>query len=151
MNKLLNFIYPTVILLCLIFIQPGCSSNENPADGGIGSTTVTGTLTLPAVANGKTFAVIIDNDSDGDNGFLYSVTGTCSSGTTLNYSINNVAEGNYYIYAVVFVVGDTTQGPQTGDYLGIYGGTISNPPTSRNASVPSSGTVTFNITLYVMS
>ena len=87
---------------------------------------------------------------DGDNGFPYSITGTCGTGTTVEYSITNVATGNYYIYSVVFLHNDPSQGPQKGDYLGFYGGTISNPPKTANANIPSSGTVIFNLNLEVM-
>ena len=54
------------------------------------------------------------------------------------------------MYAVVFLGSNTSQGPQSGDYLGFYGGTIANPPNSPNASVPSSGTVAFDINLEAM-
>ncbi len=144
-------------LICIILLAPvlmllyqGCGKDDSPVNGGNGSTTVNGTLTLPAAADGKSLFVAIDYDRNGDNGFKYSVSGTCGTETTESYSINNVAAGSYYIYAVVFVVGNTSQGPQSGDYLGFYGGTISNPPSSPNASVPSSGTVTFDINLEVM-
>ena len=144
-------------LICIILLAPvlmllyqGCGKDDSLVNGGNGSTTVNGTLTLPAAAEGKTLFIAIDYDRNGDNGFNYSYTGSCGTGTTDNYSIDKVASDNYYIYAVVFVVGDPSQGPQSGDYLGFYGGTISNPPNSPNASVPSSGTVTFDINLEVM-
>lgn len=150
MKKLSNIIYLTALALILIFLYQGCSKDDNPVNGGNGLTTVKGTLTLPAAADGKTFFIAIDNDRNGDNGFNYSGTGTCGTGTTETYSISNVTASNYYIYAVVFVVGNSSQGPQSGDYLGFYGGTIINPPNSPNASVPSSGTVTFDINLEMM-
>ncbi|MCJ7714132.1 hypothetical protein MUO66_06715 [Candidatus Bathyarchaeota archaeon] len=150
MKKLSYLFYIIILALFLIFLYHGCGEDDSPVNGENGSTTVTGTLTLPAAAASKTFFVAIDYDRNGDNGFKYSVTGTCGAETTENYTISNVAAGNYYIYAVVFVSGDISQGPQSGDYLGFYGGTISNPPNSPNASVPASGTVTFDINLEVM-
>jgi len=150
MKRLSYLIYLIAFALFLIFLYQGCGKDDSPVNGGTGSTTVKGTLTLPAAADGKTLFVAIDYDRNGDNGFNYSGTGTCGAGTTENYSISNVVADNYYIYAVVFVVGNPSQGPQSGDYLGFYGGTISNPPNSPNASVPSSGTVTFDINLEVM-
>ena len=150
MKKLIYLICIILLAPVLMLLNQGCGKDDNPVNGGNGSTTVNGTITLPATAESKTLFVAIDNDRNGDNGFNYSYTGSCGAGTTENYSIDKVASGNYYVYAVVFVVGNTSQGPQSGDYLGFYGGTISNPPNSPNTSVPSSGTVTFDINLEVM-
>jgi hypothetical protein len=63
--------------------------------------------------------------------------------------VEKVPTGKYYIYAVVFAVSDGSEGPQPGDYLGIYGGDFStNVPGSPNATV-TSGTQRFDITLSV--
>jgi hypothetical protein len=150
MKKLNYNFYIIAITLFLALLYQGCSKDDNPVDNASGSATVNGTLTIPADANGKTVYVIIDNDMNGDNGWKYAATGTCGSGTSGTYTFNSIASGTYYIYAVVFVVGNTSQGPQSGDYFGIYGGTLSSPPSSPNATVPSSGTVTFNINLETM-
>ncbi len=150
MKKLSYLFYLKALVLFLMSLYQGCSKDDNPVNGGNESATVKGTLTLPAAANGKTFFVAIDDDRNGDNGFKYSSSKTCGTETTESYSINNVIAGNYYIYAVVFVVGNLSQGPQSGDYLGFYGGTITNPPNSPNATIPSSGTVAFDINLEVM-
>ena len=150
MKKLGYLFCLKTLILFLMLLYQGCSKDENPVNDGNGSTTVNGILTLPAAANGKTFIVAIDNDRNGDNGFKYSTTATCGTETTVNYTISNVSASNYYIYAVVFVIGNTSQGPQSGDYFGFYGGTISNPPNSPNASIPSSGTVSFDINLELM-
>ncbi|HKI79294.1 MAG TPA: hypothetical protein VKA26_12190 [Ignavibacteriaceae bacterium] len=150
MKKSIYFLF-IILAFSFAFLYQGCGNDDNPVSGGVGSTTVTGTLTIPAAAPGKTVIVIIDSDRDGDNGFLYSATGTVGSGTSGTYTFNNIANGTYYIYAVVFIVGNTNTGPQSGDYLGFYGGTINNPPNSANATVPSSGSVTFNINLQVMT
>ena len=111
--------------------------------------TVTGTLTLPADASGKEYFIIIDSDTDGDNGYVNATIGTCGSGTTVDYSISNVPAGTYYVYAGVRIVSDHDSSPQNGDYIGFYG-TGSDPPDEANAVVPSSGTVTFDITLSIM-
>lgn len=150
MKKLIRFSFLIILTLFLVSLDQGCSKDDNPVDNTSGSATVKGTLTFPAPAPGKFGAVLIDNDTNGDNGYKYAAGGTCGSGTTQTYTFNDIPTGTYYIYAVVFVVGDTTQGPQSGDYYGIYGGTMNNPPNSPNASVPSSGTATFNFTLGVM-
>ncbi len=151
-------VYHTLIFLSMILFFIGIitiiscdsSTSSNGNDNNIGNATVTGNLTLPVEASSKTWAVLVDNDFDGDNGYIKLATGTCGSGTKVNYSINNVPTGTFYLYAAVFVVSDGSSGPQTGDYVGIYGGTLTNPPSNANAVVPSSGTVTFDIILSKM-
>ena len=126
--------------------------NGATTEGSITDTTpasITGTLTLPAEANGKEYWVLIDNDTDGDNGYVNATIGTCGSGTTVDYTINNVNAGTYYVYAGVRVVSAHDSPPQSGDYFGFYG-TGSDLPDEANADVPSSGTVTFDITLSIM-
>ncbi len=150
MKKLFYLFFLITFTLFLSFLYQGCSKDDNPVDGGTGSATVKGTLTIPAAAPGKTVYVIIDNDMNGDNGYKYAATGTCDANTSGTYTLNDIAAGTYYIYAVVFVVGNTSSGPQSGDYYGIYGGTMNNPPSNPNATVPSSGTVTFDIDLEEM-
>jgi hypothetical protein len=108
--------------------------------GTPGGATVSGTLTgLPAGAVGRQYWVVIDNDFDGGNNVLYSTTGTCSS-TSQSYTIDNVAAGTYYVYAVVYVVGSGDGPPQDGDYVGIYGGSLSGGlPPSANVTVTDPG------------
>jgi hypothetical protein len=133
------------ILLVLMLALSGCGdSSRDYAD-------VSGTLTLPANASGKTYWVAIDNDIDGGNGVLYETTGTCGTGTKQDYSIPDVYKGTYYIHAIVYVVSSSIGPPSDGDYVGIYGGSLSSMPTSANATVPSSGTATFDITLETCS
>ncbi|MGD9214068.1 MAG: hypothetical protein PVJ84_04610, partial [Desulfobacteraceae bacterium] len=115
-----------------------------PDDGA----TITGMLTLPAEANGREYMVIVDTDTDGDNGFVASTIDTCGTGLTVDYSINAVPAGTYYIYALVLVVSETAP-PQDGDYIGFYGTGI-DPPAVPNAFVPLTGTVAFDITLDTM-
>jgi len=140
----------SISLICMfvgIITILSCDSSTSSNDNNKSNATVTGNLILPLAAPGKNYAVLVDNDFNGDNGQIKLVTGTCGSGTNVNYSITNVPAGTFYIYAAVFVLSDGSSGPQSGDYVGIYGGTLTNLPNQPNASVPSSGTVTFNITL----
>lgn len=68
-NQTLNHFIKLSLLLALLGFQNfmACSDDDNPTESQ--KATVTGTLTLPAEATGKTWAVIFDNDVDGDNGF----------------------------------------------------------------------------------
>jgi len=112
--------------------------------------TVNGTLTLPADASGKAYIIAVDTDTEGSNSYIAATVGTCSSGTTVNYSINAVPEGIYYVWAVVRLVSAQDSPAAYGDYIGFYG-TGLDPPVSVNATVPDSGTVTFDITLSLWS
>lgn len=118
--------------------------------GAAGGATVMGTLTLPAAANGNTWLVIIDDNFTPDDGYNYMTSGVAGTTTSINYSINNVSAGTYLIYAAICQSAGCPNGPQSGDFVGIYGGTYSNPPTQANATVPASGTVTFNITVEII-
>lgn len=112
------------------------------------SATINGTLYLPAEANGKEYVVLVDDDTDGDNGWIAATEGICGTETTVNYSISDVPAGTYYVYAIVRIVSDPDAGAEKGDYIGYYGSS-NGSPSSANAVVPSSGTVTFDITMSV--
>jgi hypothetical protein len=122
----------------------GCDDSTEPGSGA----TVLGRLTLPANAPGSPYVVMVDTDTNGDNGSVASTTGICGDTREVSYSIANVAEGTYYVYAAVGAVSDLSSGPQTGDFYGFFG-TGGTEPASPNAAVPASGSVSFNINLSV--
>jgi hypothetical protein len=128
-------------------------SKESPTSPGkkekTEGATVAGTLQLPAEAPGKTFAVVIDDDTNSANGFVKVITGTCGSGTRISYQITEVPAGTYYLYAVVWVVSSPLTTPRSGDFVGFYG-VQAGIPSAPNATVPTSGRVTFDIQLIVM-
>jgi hypothetical protein len=138
------------VFILTVSILIGCSDDdddENINNAPVTTADVNGTLTLPAVAIGQTYVVMIDGDTNGDNGEVKNTVGLCGNSTTVDYTINDVPSGTYYVYAVVYVVSST--GPlTTGDYLGFYG-TGASAPGSPNATVPTSGSVTLDITLSV--
>jgi len=142
MKKLSNFIYPAALALILLFLHQGCDSSTDPSPNN----TVRGTLTLPVAADGKEWVVLIDTDRDGEE-YVELVEGTCGSGTTVDYSFSNIAAGTYYIYAIVRIVSAHGTPPDDADYMGIYGGTLNDPPGNPNAEITSEGTMVFNITL----
>ena len=151
-----KIVYPILtVLMAFILVLgiiglSGCSKKKSTKGDADHGATVNGTLTLPAGAHDKEILVIIDHDLDGDNGFVIAVTGTCGSGTVYTYEFSSVSVGTYYVYALVRVVSASDSPPQSGDYFKIYGGSLANPPSQPNAVVPSSGTVTFDITLGVI-
>jgi hypothetical protein len=137
------------LLLGLLGIA-GCGDDDKGTDSNTTKATINGTVTLPAAASGKTIFVILDNDIDGGNGVFREAADTCTGAIQYEYSFANVTAGTYFVYAGVYVSGETSGEPQPGDYLGIYGGTLEAPPAEANAVVPSTGTVTFDIDLEVV-
>jgi len=149
MSNLFLLMRNLFFVIALLFFVANCNDDDS-VNEPTQLVTVEGTLTLPTEAAGKLYGVLIDTDFDGDNGSNYMGTGVCGAGTEVIYSVKEVAVGTYYLYAVVFVVSELTGGPGTGDFIGIYGGTLTNPPITPNAEITSSGTVSFDITLSVM-
>ncbi|MFC2088296.1 LamG domain-containing protein [Calditrichota bacterium] len=143
LHKCFAIYFVFIFFILVSILGNSCSENSTESKSG----TAQGTLSLPFEAAGKMWGVLIDTDLDGDNGYTKLVTGTCGSGTNIPYSISGVPTGTYFIYAVVFVVSDGSQGPQAGDLYGIYGGEFpNNMPTNPNAKI-STGTQTFDIDL----
>ena len=138
-----------VLLLGLVGLA-GCGDDDKGTDSDTTKATVNGTVTIPAAASGKTIFVIIDDDFDGGNGVFREATDTCTGAVQYEYEFANVTAGTYFIYAGVYVSGETSGEPQPDDYLGIYGGTLETPPAEANAVVPATGTVTFDFNLEVV-
>ncbi len=135
--------------LSMLFAFAGCGKNSTaPPKEKEAIPNVVGTLTLPAEAPGKWYAVAMDSDTSSANGFVKVVTGTCGSGVKVPYEMKDVPAGTYYLYGVVWVVSAPLTTPTSGDYVGFYGtqGTI---PAAPNATVPQSGQVTLDITLVI--
>lgn len=108
--------------------------------------TIVGTLSLPEAVPGKTFAVVVDNDTTSANGFVRVATGLCGSAREVPYRIEDVPAGTYFLYAVVWVVSPPLTSPRSGDFVGFYGTSGTFPP-EPNARVPASGEVVLNIVL----
>jgi len=144
--------YFSVFIIFLIFgflIFFSCSKEDDNITNVETTATIKGTLNIPAEATGKWWAVLVDNDINGENGYVCSGTGICGTGTAISYTVENVPTGTYYLGAAVFVVSDGSQGPQPGDYWGIYGGQLPNDvPVSPNANI-TSGSHTFDINLTI--
>jgi len=109
---------------------------------------VFGTITLPASSNGKDYAVVIDTDADGGNGWVGVYFGTTNGTNEVQYSLG-APNGNYYIYALVDENGSgLMNGPDAGDYFGYYG-TGLNPPPVPNVNVSGPNNV-YNFQLYLV-
>jgi hypothetical protein len=141
-------LFAIILSILMISIIGGCSDDDkdNKVVTPVETTAnIEGTLFLPAVQIGNTFVVLVDTDTNGGNGEIKSVTGTCGNSTSVSYQIDSIPSGTYYLYAAVYVVSSSGE-PTTGDYLGYYDTGLTEPP-APNAVVPDSGTVTYNISL----
>lgn len=123
-------------------VLSGCGSDRVNTTGA----TVTGTLTLPGAANAKPYFVRLMTMPG--TTFVAEQVGTTTGSTTLSYSIAGVAAGTYFVLGVVDVDSSGGTASTTGDYRGWYGHTgDGNPPAIPNATVPASGTASFDFTL----
>ena len=94
-----------------------------------------GTLTLPAAADGKDWYVILDTDDNIMNGgFIGMDQGTISgTGLTVNYNLCAWLPGTYYVYAFVDMDNSGFAGGyNSGDYYGIYSSTVTTAPNASN-------------------
>jgi len=139
-------------LVLIIILSVLCCSKKTPTSPNHEKSelaTITGMLILPAEANGKTFAVVVDSDTNNTNGFVRVIMGTCGTGDRVPYEITDVPAGIYFLYAVVWVVSEPLNPPATGDFVGFYGTENAIPP-APNVTIPTSGQVTLDITLMVL-
>lgn len=134
-----SYLYPNVDNYELVPSGPPSSSLIVPLPG----LTVSGTVTLPDSVTGKQWRVAIDDDHDIYNGVLTYTTGVVT-GSTFNYSLENLPSGDYFIYGEVDMTGNLGFW-NAGDYVGEGCGTIDTP---CKVTVDSSKTVDF--TLVVM-
>lgn len=111
--------------------------------------TVSGTVTLPAAASGKNYAVRILADKTGGPA-VKEMSGVTTAINSFAYTLAGVPTGTYFLLAFVDIDGSGGDSSTPGDFAGWYGhGGDGNPPPHPNGVVPSSGTVTFAWTLVV--
>src|ERR1035437_9549032 len=118
-------------------LMPGASTpTMTVTPGGPVQCMLSGTITLPAVSSGQSWFVILDNDTNGGNGFIGSAMGTTTGTNQISYTML-VPEGTYYLYAAADTHGlGMPGGPQPGDYVGFYGGIPAySPPGAPNVVI----------------
>ncbi len=137
-----SFLSTNVVLTLLLLLGSGCGSDAMSTTGA----TVTGTLTLPAATSGKPYFVRLMTTLG--TTFVAEQSGTTTANTTLSYSMAGAAAGTYFVLGFVDVDSSGGTASTTGDYRGWYGHTgDGNPPAAANATVPATGTVTFDFGL----
>jgi hypothetical protein len=107
-----------------------------PTSTAVVSPNLSGAVTVPSDANGKHFAVVVDNDTNTANGYVAKFDGIVNA-TSLPYAFL-VTAGTYYVYAYVDMNNSGMTGPGGMDYFGNYG--------SWTAVVPTATAVDFNCT-----
>jgi len=137
-----------VTVFACIFVLLSCGGDDNPVSSS--SARVTGSLTVPASAADKSFTVYVDTDTNPLNGSIRTCGSSCGGSTTSPYALNDVPGGLYYVYGIIRVNSINGMPLVAGDLIGYYGGTGVDPPDTPNASVPSSGTVAFNLVLVII-
>ena len=168
MNRLRGVLLGTILAM----VSWACSDNESPPppspdasaeadaagpDGGsntvdsgpdgVPRASVLGRLTLPAPAAGKPYGVRILTMP---NLIWAQTSGVTPEGLKLDYTIDNVPPGTYFVLAFVDVDASGGDSSTPGDFVGWYGHTgDGNPPRSPNATVPETGTVLFDFNLVV--
>jgi len=75
-------------------------------------------MTVPSDAIGKSYAIIVDNDTNTANGRVAQIIGVAAS-TSLAYAFE-VASGTYYVYGYVDMNNSGMTGPGGSDYIGQY-------------------------------
>ncbi|MCD1655908.1 hypothetical protein K7J14_14510 [Treponema zuelzerae] len=119
-------------------------------DDGDDGATVTGTVLVPEGMNGKPYALIVDTDENGGNGYAAYKNGVVEDGKIIYSAAGNDA-GSYYIYAIVYASGAIGGAPAAGDYFGAYGmDSIDEwPSNTLKAYVTANGSNVFNFSVYL--
>ena len=123
-----------VLLSAIVALTMSACGGDSSSSPTVTHThTVSGTITLPASADGKTYMVGVTTDIDSGPVAFYQgvISGT---GMTVDYSISGVPAGTYYVMAVVYQTGSGPD-PVDGDYFGTYGWAGGSDPASMGANV----------------
>ena len=121
---------------------------KKAVDPYVPGATVWGMLTLPEIADGKPYTVVLDRDTILTNDFIMSHESVCRSDSAVPYDFYDTPTGVYYLYGIVWMTGEKREVPIVGDFLGYYGSS-NGPPDSANVVIPLSGEVIFNFKLNV--
>lgn len=124
---------PTVTATVTITMTDTMLPTASETSTAVASPNLTGSLTLPAAASGKQYAVVVDDDANTANGFLTQIIGTCGASTVISYAFHVTDNASYYVYAYVDVNSSGMTGPGGMDYFGTYGSNPVNVPTGGAA------------------
>jgi len=116
--------YPDTPASANVAITVNNTASNIDIDMTLASDNVSGTLTMPASADGKNIIIFLDDDGDTGNGGIsyYQITqiSGMGGGTTYSYTALCVFTGSYYITALVDNDGSGLPGaPTAGDYGGL--------------------------------
>jgi len=139
-----------ILIFCCCFFS--CeTATENIIENDSQKATVAGVLTLPVVPDlAADYWVAVDNDLDISNGWIRASADVCGTVNVVNYFVENVPTGKYFLHSGVHINSLTGSALISGDYYGIYGGSLNNPPIEANVTVPDSGKVFFDMNLEIL-
>jgi hypothetical protein len=146
MEKRTTYLLLILLIVWVCFCIVAC---DNPTSPGL---TVTVNLNLPQPAPGRYWFIGFDENCDGDYTWLQ--TGHFEQeDEDYIFEFDDVPPGTYFLIATVFAVSGGSGPPVAGDYTGYYmrEGQERGDVVAPNAVVPESGSVTFNVTLWVMT
>lgn len=107
---------PTGYTVTANYLNGSVSTKIGMAVYATAGATISGTVTLPAAVTDKVYLVQVDTDHDGGNGGQVAYAIGTVTGSSFNYTIENVPAGDFMVYATVGVVNDWDDQPQSGDY-----------------------------------
>nr|WP_319777196.1 transporter substrate-binding domain-containing protein [uncultured Sphaerochaeta sp.] len=112
--------------------------------------TVSGTVGIPESVNGKEFVVCLDDNYDYTDGY-YMSTMDSFDGSSFDYTLTNVVDGDYFVYAAVDMDESWESdggGLSNGDYWGYYGTSTGTPPASVPLSCYGDAVADFSLVEY---
>jgi hypothetical protein len=134
-----------VLLACAALAACGKSTEATDAAAGA---SVIGTLTLAAPSPGASWFVRLATSPAGVTTPVAETTGTAAGTASIDYQIQNVPAGTYFMLGFVDVDGSGGTASTPGDNAGWYGHNgDGNPPGTANVLVPAAGSVRFDFSL----
>ncbi len=106
---------------------------------------ISGSLSLPAAAEGKNYYIYVFSQFDGFSSAEGSASGVCGADSAVPFYLG-VPAGSYYIAAFVDIDGSGAS-PSPGDLVGVYGALWPAWPADAGATVTGGGNINPSITL----
>ncbi len=134
--------YPNFPASPNVVVVTGNTTNNININMGVGVANVSCTVNYNPDATGADGGCAADNDYDGGNGYMsIHYVPYLPSGTSYTFQLCVPLPGMYYFYSLIDKVDppDIFQGPNTGDFYGIYGS-----PTAVYINPANSYSFTFN-------
>ena len=157
MNSILKNLAFFALCAMLVIGLAACGDDDNT--GSSSGNTITGTITFgsgeyDSSTDNKPYVVIVDTDDDPGNGYTASAAGTFPAAESQTFTIQNVPDGTYYVFGIIYAAGAGDGAPIAGDFVGVHGGSFdpvglcSGAPASANVDVTGAAGAQADITVY---